>query len=178
MSRLADYLGLARRAGKLVIGAENTRIELKRGHARLILIPRDASISARRSTEIYTELGPKLLVTELPISKRELSAALGHPAVSMVAITDLGFASMIAASLAEDNPERYGEIHRELTKRNNKADRRRVDKRENGLKRNQASRSKSVRLDTGTEKRDTSSKKTNRDTEHKVTSGRRRGTIV
>ncbi len=95
-------LGLAMRAGRVIIGTEQVCIALKKGKVRLALVARDASLSTKKKIAVKCEFYGVTSV-EIPIDATELGALLGKTyAPAAVGVTDEGFArELIAASKSE-----------------------------------------------------------------------------
>ena len=100
MSRALNYLGLAKKAGMLEIGEENTGAAIRWGKARFVLLASDASDNAKRRLDgfLYEKDIPMLRV---PFTKEEISAETGKNGCSMAAFTDVGFAHSFAQALCE-----------------------------------------------------------------------------
>lgn len=100
LTRIRGMLGLAMRAGRVVIGTEQVCVALKKkGRVCLVLVAMDASISTKKKITVKCEFYGVTSV-EIPIDTAGLGALLGKtytPAV--VGITDEGFArELLAAS--------------------------------------------------------------------------------
>ena len=93
ITRVRGMLGLAMRAGRVVIGTEQVCVALKKkGRIQLVLIAADASPSTKKKITVKCEFYGVASV-ELPLDTEALGALLGKtytPAV--VGITDEGFA--------------------------------------------------------------------------------------
>ena len=113
MNKVLGLLGLAKKAGQLEVGEEPTGAAARARDARLLLIASDAADNSCRRLKHFADAGACLYV-KLPCTKDELGSALGRTSCAMAAVTDVGFAEAIAAKLAEDDPERYGEIAQKL----------------------------------------------------------------
>lgn len=124
MDSFLTYLGLARRAGCLETGEENTGLCVRMGRVRLILLASDASENAVRRAESFAKTGAGIPVVTVPREKAELSAATGRPGCSMVAVTNIGFAAGIVRRLSETEPDKYEALALELTRKRDKATRR------------------------------------------------------
>lgn len=114
------------KAGKLEVGETNTVSAVRRGAARLVLLASDASDNARKRAEGCLT-GRKALLVPLPYSKDTLSGLLGKAGCSMAAVTDLGLASAFMSALSREMPDRYGEQAAEMTRRKDRAARRRAE---------------------------------------------------
>jgi ribosomal protein L7Ae-like RNA K-turn-binding protein len=97
--RLLSFLGLCKRAGKLIAGAETVGKAVKEHKAILVLTADDLSPNSRKEIAFLAE---KYGVTleRLTRSKEELSFALGRHC-GIVAVTDSGFADKILSLLKE-----------------------------------------------------------------------------
>ena len=86
-------LGLARKAGRLVIGAEESRRAIREGIARVVVLADDASSGHRGKVEAVAR------ARGVPVvgigSRGELGQALGKGLVTAVAVTDKGLSSKL-----------------------------------------------------------------------------------
>ena len=102
LTRVRGMLGLAMRAGRVIIGTEQVCVALKKGKIRLALVARDASQSTKKKIAVKCEFYGVTSV-EIQLGAEELGALLGKtytPAV--VGITDEGFArELLLASKSE-----------------------------------------------------------------------------
>ena len=100
MTKALKYLGLAKKAGMLEIGEENTGAAIRWGKARFVLLASDASDNARRrlSGFLYEKDIPMLRV---PFTKEEISIETGKNGCSMAAFTDVGFAHSFVQTLCD-----------------------------------------------------------------------------
>lgn len=125
-NRAIRYLGIARKAGCLQLGEEDTGAAVRGGKAKLVLLASDASDNARRRAEGFV-YGRKTPLVRLPYTKEEISFATGKGGCSMLAVTDIGLASSFLSALAQQNPELYAETARELEAKREKADKRKAE---------------------------------------------------
>lgn len=125
-NRAIRYLSIARKAGSLQLGEEDTGIAVRGGKAKLVLLAFDASDNARRRAEGFV-YGRKMPLVRLPYTKEEISFATGKGGCSMLAVTDIGLASSFLSALAQQNPELYAETARELEAKREKADKRKAE---------------------------------------------------
>lgn len=90
-------VGLARRAGRLVLGLENLE---KTRKTELILLAADASERTRRA--VFRRNEPTV---ETDLTKAEIGHAVGCSEAAVVALTDAGFARSVRRELEqqEDN---------------------------------------------------------------------------
>lgn len=124
MSNAINYISLARKAGLLETGEENTGNVARGGKAKLIVLASDASDNAVRRARGYVQ-GRGTQLVKAPYTKQELSSATGRNGCSMLVIKDLGLAAGFAKALALQNPELYGKLNAELESKNNRAVQRR-----------------------------------------------------
>lgn len=86
-------LGLARRAGRLVIGAEESRRAIREGIARVVVLADDASSGHRGKVEAVAR------ARGVPVvgvgSRDELGKALGKGLVTAVVVTDKGLSARL-----------------------------------------------------------------------------------
>ena len=101
--KLTGFLGLIRRAGKLVIGCDPVVQSMADGKSKLVVMASDISANTKkvilRNNEIY---GVKLIT--LPISKEEMSIAVGKTA-AVLSVEDSGFAAGLEKKIADDKEE-------------------------------------------------------------------------
>lgn len=131
MTAWLSLLGMARRAGAVVIGEESL-MEANQNHKlRLVLLAGDAGdTTARRIRRLESE---KLPVVTLPDEKADLGASIGFASAAAVGVTDLGFASAILNKLAAGHGE-YAPVAEALAQKQSKALRRKADTVKNGKK--------------------------------------------
>lgn len=125
-NRAIRYLSIARKAGSLQLGEEDTGIAVRGGKAKLVLLAFDASDNARRRAEGFV-YGRKMPLVRLPYTKEEISFATGKGGCSMLAVTDIGLASSFLSALAQQDPERYAETAQALELKREKADKRKAE---------------------------------------------------
>lgn len=95
--RLLSFLGLCRRAKKLVIGAETAEESVLKGRSALVLYASDASSnSLKRVRRAADENSVKMLCAGR--TKEELSAALGR-LCAVLSVEDEGFANKLCQML-------------------------------------------------------------------------------
>lgn len=91
--RLLSFLGLCKRAGCLISGAETVTKAVREGKAQLVLYASDVSDNSLKGVvKAAEECG--VTAKELPRTKEELSFALGKHC-GIVCTTDKGFADKI-----------------------------------------------------------------------------------
>lgn len=97
--QVASLLGLARRARKIVSGAEAVESAVRRHAARVVLTATDASASSlAKIRSLVAEEGGS---SQSCLGKVELGAALGGAPRACVAITDARFAGAVLSVLAK-----------------------------------------------------------------------------
>ena len=101
--RLLRFLGLCRRAGRLLYGAQTAVNAVKEGKALLVLRARDLSANSYRDVE-YTAEKYGVPMRTLSFSKDELSAAVGK-LCGVVCVTDRGFADKLLTMIREETEE-------------------------------------------------------------------------
>ena len=86
--RLCGMLGLARRAGKLAMGASAVERLVQRGERPLVILASDAGASLRGTVERWETPGG--VIADL-VTTAELARALGREKLAIVAVKDPGF---------------------------------------------------------------------------------------
>ncbi len=109
MNKALGLIGIAKRAGKLGIGAEVCSIAVRDGKARAICTASDA-------TERTKEWASSLDIPYLPlnVSKEALGALLGRASCAQLVIMDVGIAASVAEKLLEESNE-YTDAYNELS---------------------------------------------------------------
>ncbi|MBR2041357.1 MAG: ribosomal L7Ae/L30e/S12e/Gadd45 family protein [Oscillospiraceae bacterium] len=91
--RLLGFLGLCRRAGKLIFGFDMTVEAMRKGTADSVLLSGDCSErTARNIKRIAEETGTEILI--LPLSMDEIGYAVAKRA-GVLAVCDSGFSKKI-----------------------------------------------------------------------------------
>jgi ribosomal protein L7Ae-like RNA K-turn-binding protein len=108
MSNALGILGIAKKAGLLEIGEEQSGIAARGKKARALLTASDAADNTQRRITNFAERAqiPHLV---LPYTKEELGDALGLNPCAAVAVTDAGMAANIAEKLEAERPGLYTE---------------------------------------------------------------------
>ena len=135
MSKALRYLGIARKAGLLELGEENTGTAVRCGKAKAVFLAADASDNARRRAEGFG-YGRNIIMLTLPFTKEEISFTTGKAGCSMAAITDIGLASSLVSALAEEKPGEYAEAAQRLADRNSRAQQRKQPRAQERNKKN------------------------------------------
>ena len=99
MNNALGVLGIAKKAGLLVIGDESVNAAAKQRKAKLILSAADASDASKRHAQYYAESGG--VWAQLEFTKSELAEVIGRGAPGMIAVTDPGLAHSFISKLAE-----------------------------------------------------------------------------
>lgn len=109
MNKALGLIGIAKRAGKLGIGAEVCSIAVRDGSARAICTAKDASERAK-------EWASSLDIPHLPldVTREELGALLGRASCAQLVILDVGIAASVAQKLLETSDE-YSDAYNELS---------------------------------------------------------------
>lgn len=124
MDKALNYLGLARKAGKIELGEEPVGGAARAQHARLVIVATDASDHTWRRAKSFVA-GTGQEVIRLPYSKDDLGAAVGRQALAIAALTDPAMA--LAFLKALPNPEKYAEAMENLEKRTQRIQQRKTE---------------------------------------------------
>lgn len=92
--RLLNFLGLCKRAGALLSGAETVTKAVKENKARLVLYASDTSENSLKAVDKAAK-EKNVPISRLPRTKEELSFALGKHC-GIICTTDKGFAEKIS----------------------------------------------------------------------------------
>ena len=94
-AKLSGMLGLAMRAGKIIVGTEQICIALSKGKARLVLTSNGASDGTKKKLRFKCEFY-KIRMIEVNIDTEELGILLGKTYTpAAIAVADDGFAKAI-----------------------------------------------------------------------------------
>ena len=126
MDKLLRYFSIARKAGLLELGEENTGAAVRGGKAKAVFLAADASDNALHRAQGFVQ-GRNVPLLRIDRTKEEISGATGKGGCSMAAVTDVGLADSMLSVLAEEDPQRYAETAAEIEKRHAKADRRKAE---------------------------------------------------
>ncbi len=107
MHKALNYMGLARRGGRIELGEEPCGAAARAGHARLIVVAADASPHTWRRAKSYAA-GTDQQCVRVPFSKDELGEAIGRTSLAMAAFTDPALALAFVKAL--DEQEQYREV--------------------------------------------------------------------
>lgn len=104
-SKLAGLLGMAKRAGKVQVGFDETVTQVRKGKAYLVVMASDLSPKSEKEWRFATKDHPAA-VRRIPLDKTELAHALGLAReTGLAAVCDEGFAKAIAAKCPEDKED-------------------------------------------------------------------------
>lgn len=99
LERVLGLLGIAARAGAVVMGTERVRERIRNGDVRLVVVASDASNNSR------AKVLPLLQALRLPymvaFSRAELGAAVGKSSLSVLAVTRESLAARVAELFKE-----------------------------------------------------------------------------
>jgi ribosomal protein L7Ae-like RNA K-turn-binding protein len=124
MHKALNYLSLARKAGLIELGEEPVGGAARAGHARLILVARDASDHTWRRAKSYAA-GTDQQCISVPFTKDELGMAIGRTSLAIAAFTDPAMALAFVKAL--DDQEKYAQVRQELETRSGKLRQRRAE---------------------------------------------------
>lgn len=96
--KLAGLIGLAKRAGKLACGDEQTAAAARAGQASLVIAAFDAALGTARKARRAAETNGTDFVV-LPIGKQELGYAVGRGSCAVIAVCNRGFSREIKLRL-------------------------------------------------------------------------------
>ena len=128
MNKILNWIGLAKKAGKLEVGEEPTGAAARAHAARLIITASDAAENTQRRARHFAEAG-NTTVLPIPFTKEELGGLVGRSSCAMFAITDIGFAAGLAGKLAEVDLENYASAAQTLALASQKAEQRKKEAR-------------------------------------------------
>lgn len=143
MSKALNYLAIARKAGALELGEENTGSAVRGGKARLVVLAGDASDNARRRAEGFVSRTNTPLLTA-PFLKEEISRTTGKNGCSMAAFTDIGLAASFASALTQEFGEAFSELSSQLEDKRKLAEQRRREAKAHERNRKTGNRRRSV----------------------------------
>lgn len=126
MSRAINYLGIAKKAGALVTGEENSGMAIRAGKAKLLALASDTADNAIRRADNFV-YGTDIPLVKLPITKEEISMATGKNGCSMFVLTDIGFANSFASALEQEYGDTYAMLASAVKAKFEKAERRKKE---------------------------------------------------
>ena len=105
VSKLTGLLGIARRAGKLIVGFDAAAASAAAGKAALLLMAADLSEKTAKELR-FAARDKKIPLTRIPLSKDETGAACGfQKPVGVLATEDRGFATAMGRYCLHDIEE-------------------------------------------------------------------------
>lgn len=107
MANPLNYMSLARKAGLIELGEEPVGAAARAGHARLIVVAKDASDHTWRRAKSFAA-GTNQQCIRIPYSKDEMGLAIGRTSLAIGAFTDPAMALAFVKAL--DDQERYREV--------------------------------------------------------------------
>ncbi len=116
MGTSLEFLGMARRAGYLVIGEESCFTAVSGKKARVLISAADASDNSVRNARRMAELIDVPHVT-YGRTKDEIGGMVGRGSPGMLAITDAGMAAGFVQRADAESPGEYAEAMEKLNKR-------------------------------------------------------------
>lgn len=93
-------IGLARKAGKLTLGGDMTKTDLKRKKSFLVIVATDASQNTKHCFE--TKCASKQVPYFVFSAKEELGRQLGKDEVAVLSLTDSRFADLIVQLISNE----------------------------------------------------------------------------
>lgn len=97
MNKILNYLGLAKRAGKIIIGTDGVIDKLRHQLVNLMFVANDASLATIDKVEKKGLFYKTRVIKNF--STEELSHALGTNNSKVIGIMDLGFTKAILAEI-------------------------------------------------------------------------------
>ncbi|MGI6031748.1 MAG: L7Ae/L30e/S12e/Gadd45 family ribosomal protein [Eubacteriales bacterium] len=110
--KLLSFLGIARKAGALTVGAQLSLAAVKDKKAKLLIVARDASDNTRADCEKAKKWKKLTLLTLF--SKQELGSVVGKEEVSVAAVTSREFADNVkrlAQQISEGEPQQASQVN-------------------------------------------------------------------
>ena len=105
MKRALGMLGLAMKAGKVVIGTEQVIAYLQKNKLKLVLLSSNSSEGTQKKIRFKCEFY-KIDAQELPVDTEQLGRLLGKTYTpAAVGVTDEGFSRTIVKILGEENEQ-------------------------------------------------------------------------
>ncbi len=124
MDRALNYLALARKAGCVELGEEPVGAAARAGHARLVLVAKDATDHTwRRALSFVAGTHQPCLRTDY--TKDQMGQAVGRESLAVAAFTDAALALAFVKALGQD--ERNEALLADLTLRVQRVRQRRTE---------------------------------------------------
>ncbi|MCF0123613.1 MAG: ribosomal L7Ae/L30e/S12e/Gadd45 family protein [Ruminiclostridium sp.] len=129
MDSISSLLGLALRAGRLAVGEEPVGAACRAHKAYLVLLAHDAADNTIRRAHHFCQVGTNAICLTLPLTKEALGSCLGRSSCAILAVSDIGFAAAVADKLAGIDPDTYGAVREQLSRKADRTKKRRDEKR-------------------------------------------------
>ena len=100
MDKALNYMGLARKAGRIELGEEPVGAAARALIAHLIIVAGDASDHTWRRAKSFVA-GTNQQVLRLPYTKDEMGFVIGRTSLAIAAITDAGLAVSLVKALSD-----------------------------------------------------------------------------
>ena len=95
------YLSLAAKAGRLIVGAEESELAVRRGRSGLLILASDAGGNTERRASALADSG-RVRLYKTAYSKSDLAASVGRgSSVALALVTDEGLAAAFTAAAAK-----------------------------------------------------------------------------
>ncbi|MCR5456453.1 MAG: ribosomal L7Ae/L30e/S12e/Gadd45 family protein [Clostridiales bacterium] len=91
------HVGLARKAGKVVLGSDNVYEKMHSGSVCLVIVSREASENTKKKLENRAKY-TKTDIYSIDVSVQELGKSVGTELASCVGITDINFKNLLTKS--------------------------------------------------------------------------------
>ena len=104
MDKALNYLGLARKAGRIELGEEPVGAVARAKKARLVVVAKDATDHTWRRAKSFVAESEQICL-RVPYSKDELGQAIGRTELALAAFTDPALALAFVKAL--EQPEKY-----------------------------------------------------------------------
>ena len=104
MDKALNYMGLARKAGRIELGEEPVGAAARAQHARLVIVASDAGDHTWRKAKSFVS-GSEQLCIKVPFTKDQLGQAIGRTSLALAAFTDPALALAFVKALDNADPE-------------------------------------------------------------------------
>ena len=104
MDKALNYLGLARKAGRIELGEEPVGAVARAKKARLVVVAKDATDHTWRRAKSFVAESEQICL-RVPFTKDELGQAIGRTELALAAFTDPALALAFVKALPQ--PEKY-----------------------------------------------------------------------
>ncbi len=124
MDKALNYVGLARKAGRIELGEEPVGAAARAQRARLVIVASDASDHTWRRAQSFVA-GTGQLCLRIPQSKTDLGLAAGRTELALAAFTDPALALAFVKALGQ--PDKYKEALESLDRRTRRVQQRQAE---------------------------------------------------